>query len=90
MGTLVVSHTGSVLYALSSNPGVLPDTIAPGYWITNLRVGVKTSDDKYEFSIVANNLFNEGYAVFGDSLASGVNLDWGLPRIIRGEVTMKF
>jgi hypothetical protein len=36
----------------------------------NLRVGLRTTDDKYVLAMFANNLFNRGYVTYGSSSAS--------------------
>ena len=88
----VGSHVSGVLFQPSGAPGLIPDATAPGYWVANLRVGVRTTDDKYGLALFANNLFNEGYATYGSSsAASGGNLlTWGNPRIVGVEATTKF
>ena len=88
----VGSHVSGVLFQPSGAPGLIPDATAPGYWVANLRVGVRTADDKYGLAVFANNLFNEGYATYGSSsAASGGNLlTWGNPRIVGVEATTKF
>jgi iron complex outermembrane receptor protein len=86
----LVSHTSRVRAGLSTVPGVPDPTIAP-YWITNVRLGLRTADERYEISAFANNLFNEGYQTFGSfSAALGSNLVWGNPRIVGVELNAKF
>jgi iron complex outermembrane receptor protein len=88
----VVSHLSSVIYQPSAVPALFPDAIGDGYWLMNLRLGVRTADDKYGVALFANNLFNRGYVTYGSSSAAtgGNVLTWGNPRIIGGEVTAKF
>lgn len=90
VGNVLVSHTSQVLFAQSALPGVLPDGIGPAYTLVNARLGVKTTDDKFGFAIVADNLFNTSYYTNANSTATGNTRLWGSPRIIRGEVTVKF
>jgi iron complex outermembrane receptor protein len=90
VGNVLVSHTSSVIFLQSALPGVLPNSVGPGYWLVNARLGLKTADDKYGIAVVADNLFNKEYYTYGNSLSLGNSLTYGNPRIIRGEVTMKF
>jgi iron complex outermembrane receptor protein len=90
VGNVLVSHTSSVLYLQSALPGVIPDAVGPGYWTTNARIGLRTMDDKFGFAVIADNLFNREYFVYGNSLSVGNSLTYGNPRIIRGEATWKF
>jgi iron complex outermembrane receptor protein len=90
VSTLLVSHTSEVLYLASALPGTLPDAVAPGYWLANLRIGLRTRDDKYGFAVVADNLFNKAYYTYGNSTSLGNSLGWGSPRIIRGEIIARF
>ena len=64
--------------------------IFPSYWLANLRVGVKTADDHVGVFLVVTNLFNRGYYTFGSTGGLGNNFVWGDPRIISGEVQIKF
>ena len=90
VGNIVTSFVSDVVYAYSAEPGVVPNADGPSYWLTNLRIGVRTMDDKYGFSIFANNIFDRSYYTFGTSAATGMFLTWGNPRIVGGEVTVKF
>jgi outer membrane receptor protein involved in Fe transport len=85
----VISHLSSVIYQPSAAPGIFPDAGGEGYWLMNLRVGLRTTNDKYGFSMFANNLFNRGYVTYGSS-SDGNILTWGNPRIVGAEVTAKF
>lgn len=88
----VISHLTSVVYQPSALPGIFPDATGDGYWLMNLRVGVRTTDDKYGLAVFANNLFNKGYVTYGSSSAAtgGNVLTWGNPRIVGVEATAKF
>lgn len=91
VGNLLVSHTSSVLFQPTGLRGILPDAVGPAFWLTNLRLGVRTADDKYGFAVYANNLFNTQYFVYGSSAAAFGNLlSYGNPRIIGAEITAKF
>jgi iron complex outermembrane recepter protein len=90
VGSLLIAHTSKVLYAQSANPLTLPDATGPAYWLANMRMGVKTADEKYGFAVVADNIFNTIYYVNSSSTGSGNTRLPGNPRIIRGEFTVKF
>lgn len=91
VGSAVVSHISEVLFQPTGLRGVLPDAAGPGYWVVNGRLGMRTADDRFGFAVYANNIFNEGYFVTGNSSSTfGTNLGWGNPRIIGAEVTAKF
>jgi outer membrane receptor protein involved in Fe transport len=90
VSNLLVSHTTAQILQRSPSAGVIPDAVAPGYWLVNARIGVKTTDDKYGIALVADNLFNEQYYTFGQSAFTSVTTGVAAPRIIRGEVTVKF
>jgi iron complex outermembrane recepter protein len=90
VGTVLESYTSSLIYQYSALPGIVPNLAVPGYWITNARIGVRTTDDKYGIALVADNLFNRVYFVSGNSGVYGNNDTYGNPRIIRGELTVKF
>lgn len=90
VGNAVVSHISRVIYQQSNIPGFLPDADGPGYWLTNLRLGVRTADDKYGFAVYANNVFNAAYYTFGNSASTGNIKTWGNPRIVGAEVSAKF
>jgi iron complex outermembrane recepter protein len=91
VGNVLVQRTSSVLYQVSGFPGVLPPAVGPAYWLTNARIGIRTTDDKYGLSIYANNLFNNAYVTFGNSNAgNATQLNWGNPRIVGVELSAKF
>lgn len=91
VGNFLVSYTDEVIWQQSGLPGVLPDSIGPDYWLVNARLGVRSTDDKWELAVYAKNLFNSAYTTFGNSSSSYGNiLAWGDPRIIGAEARMKF
>lgn len=90
VSNVLVSHTSSQILQRSPAAGVIPDAAVPGYWLVNARIGLRTTDDKYGIALVADNLFNEEYFVFGQSAFTSVTLGAAAPRIIRGEFTVKF
>jgi outer membrane receptor protein involved in Fe transport len=89
VGSLLTSYISKTTAGLSSVPGV-PNNIIPAYWLTNLRLGVKTTDDRVGVYMVVTNLFDKGYFTYGSTGGTGNNLMWGDPRIISGEVQIKF
>src|SRR5579859_5258800 len=88
-GTWQTAYTSDVVTGYTAYPGV-PNSAIPQYWLTNIRVGVKTSDDRYHFSIYANNAFDRAYYTFASISGLGANALWGYPRIVGGEVQVKF
>ena len=90
VSNLLVSHTSKFFFEVSGAPGVIPAAGQSGYWLANGRIGLRTTDDRYGLALVADNIFNKGYFVFGQSALTGVTSGWGNPRIIRGEFTAKF
>jgi iron complex outermembrane recepter protein len=91
IGSALFSHTSNILFQQSGLPGVLPDSTQSAYSLVNLRIGVRTADNRYQLSVEGDNVFNQAYAVNGSSSASGGNvLQWGNPRIIRGQIIAKF
>lgn len=91
VGNALVSYTDSIIWQQSGLPGFLPDSVGPSYWLVNARLGVRTSDDRYELAVYAKNLFNAAYTTFGNSSSSYGNiLAWGDPRIVGVEGTVKF
>lgn len=91
VATGLVTHSSSILFAQSGSPGFLPPGVDPGYWLANLRVGIRTSDDKYGIAVFANNAFNSRYTTYASSSPlTGTSRTWGNPRIIGVEVTAKF
>lgn len=90
VGNLLESYTDSVIFGVSDAPGILPTPGSPPYWITNLRLGVKTSDGKYSLAFFARNLFNRAYFTQGTSTGLGNQYIWGNPRVLGGEVTARF
>jgi len=89
-GTWQTAYTSDVTTSYSTyGPGV-PDGFIPQYWLTNVRIGVKTPDDRYQFSIFANNVMDRAYYTFASNSGLGANALWGNPRIVGGEVQVKF
>jgi len=88
-GTWQTAYISDVTTTYTVYPGV-PDGFIPEYWLTNLRIGVKTADDRYQFSVYANNVFDRAYYTFASISALGGNALWGDPRIVGGEIQVKF
>lgn len=88
-GTWQTAYISDVVTTYSTSP-VLPNAAIPQYWLTNLRIGVKTADDRYAFTVFANNVFDRAYYTFASESALSVNALWGNPRIVGGEVQVKF
>jgi iron complex outermembrane recepter protein len=88
-GTWQTAYTSDVVTTYTVYPG-LPNAAIPQYWLTNVRIGVKTPDDRYQFSIYANNVMDRAYYTFASISTLGQNALWGNPRIVGGEVQVKF
>jgi iron complex outermembrane receptor protein len=88
-GTWLTSYTSDTVAQYTTFPG-LPNAAIPQFWLTNVRIGVKTSDDRYQFSVFANNAFDRGYYTFASISGLGVDAVWGNPRIVGGEIRVKF
>ena len=86
----LLTHVSSVIYQRSPDTAIVPDAVGPGYWLANARVGLKTADDRYGLALIADNIFNKAYYVFGQSSVTSVVMGWGTPRVVRGEITAKF
>ena len=89
-GNLLWSYISRTLFFNSAIAPYIPSPEQPGYSLTNLRIGIETADQRVGVSLYANNLFNKGYSVFAGSSAIGNQLSWGNPRIIGGEITIKY
>jgi iron complex outermembrane receptor protein len=89
VSSVLVSHNSSVLFAYSSTPTV-PDNGTSGYWLANARIGLRTANDRFGIALVADNVFNKEYYVQGSASAFGDNLAYGNPRVIRGEISVKY
>jgi iron complex outermembrane receptor protein len=90
VGNVLVSYSDSVIWQQAGSP-FLTDSVGPSYWLVNARLGLRSSDDKYELAVYAKNLFNDAYTTFGNSAASYGNiLAWGDPRIVGVEATLNF
>jgi iron complex outermembrane recepter protein len=89
-GNLLWSYISRTVFFNSALAPYIPDPVQPGYSLTNIRFGIQTADQRVGFNVYANNVFDKGYTVFGGSSALGNQFTWGNPRIVGGEVTMKF
>jgi iron complex outermembrane recepter protein len=98
VGNVLVTYISTVLFDQSDlpctgglvYPACLPNAVSPGYWLTNLHVGVKTANDKYEVALFANNVFDRAYYTYGASDGNGNDLIWGAPRIFGVQLTGKY
>ncbi|WP_297831596.1 TonB-dependent receptor, partial [Pseudomonas sp.] len=86
---------GDVIWAYNSSRNIADDTagIGPltqnGYSLTNLRLGVRTTDDRYGFALTVNNLFDKFYITAGAVAPTlGKYGVMGSPRIISGELSV--
>jgi iron complex outermembrane receptor protein len=88
-GTWQTAYTSDVTTGYTTYLGV-PNSAIPQFWLTNVRIGVKTADDRYQFSVFANNAFDRAYYTFASISSLSGNALWGNPRIVGGEVQVKF
>ena len=89
VGNWLTSFTGGETMYLSAISGV-PNAAQGGYWLTNFKVGVATTDNKYEVALYATNLFDRPYYTVGSTSSLGTSYVWGNPRVVGGEITAKF
>jgi iron complex outermembrane receptor protein len=61
-----------------------------GYWSANTRIGAARSDDRLGVYLYVNNIFNKQYATAGSFGNPGNYVTLGSPRIIGGQVELKF
>jgi len=85
----LTSYTGGETMYLSAIAAV-PNAAQGGYSLTNFKVGVRTTDNKYEVSLFATNIFDRPYYTVGSTSSLGTSYVWGNPRIVGGEITAKF
>ena len=86
---------GTVLYSFSSkffnNDANDPNgTTQNAYSVVNLRAGVHTSDNRLGLYVSAKNVFDKRYQVFGTTSGTSNYEVPGAPRIIMGQVELKF
>lgn len=90
VASTMVTHSSRILYAEGTD-AFTPEAADPGYWLANARIGVRTTDDKYGIAVFANNMFNSRYTTAGSVQPDfTTQLNWGNPRVIGGEVSVKF
>jgi iron complex outermembrane receptor protein len=87
VGNLLVSYLGNTLQSL--NPAQA-DVVQKAYFLTNMRIGVRTMNDHVGVYLYVNNVFNKYYTTFGSSSGLDAAQVEGDPRIIGGEVQIKF
>lgn len=88
-GAFLLAYTDAMKLGNSTTPGV-PDATQDGYWLANARIGLRTSDKRYELSLFADNLFNKRYFTNGTAQGFGRELRWADPRIIGLELKAGF
>lgn len=65
-------------------------TSQDAYSLVNVRIGAETADEKYGFYISAKNVLDEEYVTWGSAAPSAHSVQIGAPRIIMGELEVKF
>jgi iron complex outermembrane receptor protein len=89
---------GTVLYSFSSKffnddenrPASAGGTIQKAYSVTNVRFGAHSADNRLGVYVSVKNLFNKHYQVFGTSSNTASYSTPGAPRIVMGQVELKF
>jgi iron complex outermembrane recepter protein len=90
VGGAMQSYVSEVIFSKAAN-AALADAAQPGYWLTNLRLGLRTSDGRYELAGYCNNVFDRAYITYGESAAgTGNKSNWGNPRIAGAELRVNF
>ena len=85
-GTLLYSYMSKYFTTDDNNPIVAQK----GYSLVNARIGVHTADQKYGLYLAVKNMFNKHYAVYGTSSGTSDYIIPGAPRIISGQLEVKF
>ena len=85
-GTLLYSYMSKYFTTDDNNPIVAQK----GYSLVNARIGVHTADQKYGLYLAVKNMFNKRYAVYGTSSGTSDYIIPGAPRIISGQLEVKF
>jgi iron complex outermembrane receptor protein len=89
-GTWQTAYTSDVTTSYSTYGPFVPNGFIPQFWLTNVRVGVKTADDRYAVSLFVDNAFDRAYYTFASNSGLGTNALWGNPRIGGVEFRAKF
>ena len=90
VSNVLAAYTSEMLFKYGAYPGVLPDPTAESYWLVNARIGLKTEDERYAFSVIADNLFDQEYYIGADAGTFGNLLNYGTRRIVRAEFRVRF
>lgn len=89
-----INAVGTVLYSYVSEFYTddlnISDTAQDGYSVVNLRLGARSTDDRYGVYLSVNNLFNKEYVTWGSAAPSAYSVQVGAPRIIKGEIEFRF
>lgn len=84
----------TVLYSFNSryctSDDCNPIVNQKAFSLVNTRVGIKTSDERYGLYLSVKNLFNKRYTLFGTSSPTSDYTIPGAPRIISGQIEVKF
>jgi outer membrane receptor protein involved in Fe transport len=89
------NFSGTVLYSFSSkffntDSNTPANNQQKAYSITNVRAGMHTRDNRLGVYVSVKNLFNKHYQAFGTSSNTAQYSTPGAPRIIMGQVELKF
>lgn len=89
VGSALVSYLSGMPMYLSGVPGV-PHAAQGGYTLANLRIGIRTLDDRFEFALFGRNITDKAYFTVGNIGPLGHVYGYGNPRVIGGELTVNF
>ena len=86
---------GTILYSFSSkffntDKNTPTGTVQKAYSVMNIRAGAHTADNRLGVYVSVKNVFNKRYQVFGTSSNTANYSTPGAPRIIMGQVELKF
>lgn len=89
-----INGVATVLYSYSSrfftDDMNEPLAAQEAYSLVNLRVGAKTSNERIGVYLTVDNAFDEEYITWGSVAPSAYSVQLGPPRIVMGEVQVKF
>ncbi|RYH10048.1 MAG: TonB-dependent receptor, partial [Alphaproteobacteria bacterium] len=85
-GTLLYSYISKYFTSDENSASVSQD----GFSLVNLRLGVRTEDNKYGVYLSVKNVFDKRYALFGSFSGTSEYTIPGAPRIIGAQVEVKF
>lgn len=89
IGSALVSYSAKTVFYLSAVSDVA-DPSQGSYWLANLKLGLRTHDDKYEFAVFGRNITDQVYYTTGNTGPLGNTFVYGNPRVVGGEFSVRF